>query len=243
MKRLNLIGKIFEKLTVIEFVGVKDGHARWLCLCDCGNKRIVRTGNLTSQGVRSCGCLRGREKITLTDAPKFIGKRFERLLVIGFTHKKGRNKWNCICDCGKKIQTTPNKLFSGHTKSCGCLHDETIRKFREPGESGALKLFKSYQSDAKKRKIEFKLNYKDFKKITSNNCTYCGLPPKYVSYIKAKTNYSYYLYNGIDRIDSSKGYYLDNVETCCKICNTMKWDLSKKIFLKHLKRMFKFLNF
>jgi hypothetical protein len=43
-----------------------------------------------------------------------------------------------------------------------------------------------------------------------------------------------YYYNGLDRIDSSKGYTRDNVEPCCVICNTMKWTLSKKDFLKHI---------
>lgn len=29
----------------------------WICICDCGNENIVRTANLTSGQVRSCGCL------------------------------------------------------------------------------------------------------------------------------------------------------------------------------------------
>lgn len=38
----------------------KNGEKIWLCLCDCGNKREVKTSDLKK--VRSCGCLRGRPK-------------------------------------------------------------------------------------------------------------------------------------------------------------------------------------
>lgn len=32
----------------------------------------------------------------------FIGRRFGRLLVIGFAGKSnGKTNWHCVCDCGK----------------------------------------------------------------------------------------------------------------------------------------------
>ncbi len=53
----DLMNKRFGRLTV---VGVspsnKHGRSQWLCLCDCGNEKIVTGGNLNSGGTRSCGC-------------------------------------------------------------------------------------------------------------------------------------------------------------------------------------------
>lgn len=38
----------------------KNGEKIWLCECDCGNKREVKTSDL--KRVKSCGCLRGRPR-------------------------------------------------------------------------------------------------------------------------------------------------------------------------------------
>ena len=51
------------------------------------------------------------------------------------------------------------------------------------------------------------------------------------------------LYNGIDRIDSSQGYFKDNVGSCCKTCNRAKSNLSlvefkdwiSKVYLRTIK--------
>ena len=32
-----------------------------------------------------------------------------------------RAKWECLCDCGKKIVVSGTNLRSGNTRSCGCL--------------------------------------------------------------------------------------------------------------------------
>lgn len=52
----------FGRLTVIKRV---DNYirpsgkeaAKWLCVCDCGNKIEVITNSLTSGSTKSCGCL------------------------------------------------------------------------------------------------------------------------------------------------------------------------------------------
>ena len=54
---LDIVGKNFGKLTVLERVFVCQGkYSQWKCLCDCGNITIQRGSKLVS-GVRlSCGC-------------------------------------------------------------------------------------------------------------------------------------------------------------------------------------------
>ena len=55
----NLVGKKFNRLTVLSFAG-RDGEnkARWYCRCDCGKETIVDGWNLKSGHVKSCGCFR-----------------------------------------------------------------------------------------------------------------------------------------------------------------------------------------
>lgn len=58
-RRLDLIGRRFERLTVLEFAGTtKRGQALWKCQCDCGQEKIISACNLKNGHVRSCGCLR-----------------------------------------------------------------------------------------------------------------------------------------------------------------------------------------
>lgn len=63
----DLTGKKFGMLTVI---GLQDTNSRktyWVCQCDCGNIKVVRSDSLQSGAIRSCGCMKkAQEKINLT---------------------------------------------------------------------------------------------------------------------------------------------------------------------------------
>lgn len=54
----DLAGQVFGRLTVVERVAPASGHARWHCLCDCGNEKDVNSSALREGKTRSCGCLR-----------------------------------------------------------------------------------------------------------------------------------------------------------------------------------------
>lgn len=54
------------------------------------------------------------------------GKKFNRLTVLEYSHKKGGKKYYlCECSCGNKTYVRQDKIKSGHTKSCGCLMKES----------------------------------------------------------------------------------------------------------------------
>lgn len=61
MVRYDLTGERFGRLLVVckdHIDRVKRGTVvYWLCLCDCGNTAVVRTGSLRSGNTQSCGCL------------------------------------------------------------------------------------------------------------------------------------------------------------------------------------------
>lgn len=57
----------------------------------------------------------------------YIGERFGRLYVLGFSHKKNtRNFVFCKCDCGKIKVLSTSDLKTGRVKSCGCLNRERL---------------------------------------------------------------------------------------------------------------------
>lgn len=55
---LDLTGKVFGKLTVLERVPNLNGSTRWLCICECGNTSTPHAGSLVKGIVNSCGCIR-----------------------------------------------------------------------------------------------------------------------------------------------------------------------------------------
>src|SRR5258706_4361245 len=58
-----------------------------------------------------------------------IGQRFGRLVVRGFDRiQNGKSSWRCDCDCGTSITALGSNVSRGHTRSCGCLHDEPDAK-------------------------------------------------------------------------------------------------------------------
>jgi group I intron endonuclease len=56
---IDLVGQKFGRLTVEKRYGsTEDGHIKFLCLCDCGNKTISIGRDLRKGSTKSCGCLK-----------------------------------------------------------------------------------------------------------------------------------------------------------------------------------------
>lgn len=55
---IDLTGKTFTRLTVIERVHRPGRRTWWKCRCSCGVEKVVCGENLSGGGTRSCGCLR-----------------------------------------------------------------------------------------------------------------------------------------------------------------------------------------
>lgn len=113
---MNLTGKKFKKLLVLEYMG----NSLWKCECDCGNIKNIHSQALRTGKVISCGC---NKKQDLT------GKKFGRLTVIrriGFINK--RTYYECKCACGKIINVISSNLLKGTSNSCGCYANELTSK-------------------------------------------------------------------------------------------------------------------
>lgn len=53
----DITGNKYGRLTVLGLDSVRDRSSYWLCLCECGNEKIVRNDCLKSGNTQSCGCL------------------------------------------------------------------------------------------------------------------------------------------------------------------------------------------
>ena len=63
MKRMDLTGTKFGRLTVKAPAGSLKSKTRWYCVCECGNTGVYVTGNLRSGDTKSCGCLPQKKAI------------------------------------------------------------------------------------------------------------------------------------------------------------------------------------
>ena len=56
MAKINLVGKKFNRLTVVKEAGRDDRQqVLWLCKCDCGKETNVTTYRLNKGKTKSCG--------------------------------------------------------------------------------------------------------------------------------------------------------------------------------------------
>jgi|ERR1017187_2449293 hypothetical protein len=106
---LNLTGRVFGKLTVLNKSSSRseDGRVLWECKCSCGRFISTRTNRLTSGAAKSCGCARYENG--------FAPKQKERVWYrkeSGWTQERFTNSLveqnNACAICRETFVRTPN---------------------------------------------------------------------------------------------------------------------------------------
>lgn len=144
---------------------------------------------------------------------------------LGYTNE---NAVSCCEICNFMKNTTPQDEYfdkTRHILSKMFISNEIFKcskLFKNSASSG----FKVYQKRATNKNLEFKLTYTEFEKIKRLDCYMCG-----------KEASEYHL-NGIDRLDNTNGYTLENCLPCCWDCNKLKnnwdiYDVIRKIYKMH----------
>lgn len=130
-KLIDLTGNKYGRLTVLH----KDVNRKtnsgsyWICQCDCGKIKSVKSSSLRRGEIESCGCLRN-EKVYVANEYRrdhLEGQRFGKLTVLkkDETKPKGVVYWICLCDCGNLVSVRGANLKCktvNRTVSCGCYH-------------------------------------------------------------------------------------------------------------------------
>jgi len=168
---------------------------------------------------------------------RLIGKKFGLLTVVEFYGLAAGRKtmWLCICECGGTRTARNDTLIKGSTRSCGCLtarrHDNNPnwKGYKEIGSS----FWQNIQHGARKRNLEFSISMSDAWSVfiaQDKKCALTKLPLRF-----AEKRGDYEATASLDRIDSKKGYTLENVQWVHKKINIMKQDYDEKDFIYYCK--------
>lgn len=136
---MDLSGKRYGKLRVATIAPRRGRpHIHWLCQCDCGKEKEISANSLRRGLSTSCGC-----------APRHLDlseQRFGKLVAKSRSHGGGPVRWVCICDCGTTKVVPVKLLKNGGTRSCGCLHRESLKRRRNYHGHSNTRTYRSWVS-------------------------------------------------------------------------------------------------
>jgi len=170
------------------------------------------------------------------------GSKFGRLTVVEeiepvdkVVHGYTRRRFLFECECGTRI-----KAVWGKSDSCGCLQREAVismnrTKRKAFGLNAFGILFCNYRKRAERHQLRFSITRNEMRQLVESPCHYCGRPPGQV--ILNRRGFGSFVYNGLDRMNSSEGYVSSNVVPCCKTCNYAKRNMSVDEFLAWVKQV------
>lgn len=164
------------------------------------------------------------------------GKRFGRLVVLEEApnpRKNGKEAyWKCKCDCGKIKNICGGSLRKELTTSCGCYHFETVYE----GCGDLCKVFwYGIIRHAKSRKIPVEITIKDAWEIFLKQDKKCALSGKDIKLVPNVSKNRKENTASLDRINSDKGYTIDNVQWVHKDLNIMKNKYDMDTFVQYCK--------
>lgn len=141
--------------------------------------------------------------------------------------------YRCKCNCGEIFECRQYGIDKRMgCKSCTAKKSGTKRSIEEHKgiEQHGLKLrkFREYEKGAKKRNLSFYLTFEQFLELSSGKCNYCGKEPHVYKgdLVYMQSECEPWKRNGIDRVNSSKGYSINNCVPCCEKCNYAKHEMT-----------------
>lgn len=186
---------------------------------------------------------------TLKRSKKLIdlsGQTFNNVEVLELLPRDGSShaKYKCRCHCGNEFNSFGTNLKRGLTTSCGCSKKVPHNRI----EDRRKVVLNSLYSRMPRRHNQigsgeiFDLDKEFFYKLSESNCFYCGGPPsnrEKDTAIHIDGERLVIPYQGIDRIDSNRGYLKSNSIPCCARCNKAKNDMTYIQFANWITRVYK----
>lgn len=194
--------------------------------CDCGNERTLRLAPLLACP-KYCSQCRPTKRV-------HVGQRFTRLVVLdpACERKKNRIYAKVECDCGRIVLKRVHNLLIGDAKSCGCLTRETGPGNRDWSGHGEIsgEYFSRMRCTARLQKREWKVTIQELWDLFLQQGRRCRLSGLDLSFGDKEAGVRPTA--SLDRIDSRRGYTIDNVQWTHKFINVMKSNHDIRLFVE-----------
>lgn len=247
------IGDIFGGVKIVNYYKKDDFILE--CL-NCGRQfeasraTLLKFKNLTEENYQYCSYCKPQFHNTWKyKKGDIIGNCYELVSPLG------GNNWIVKCTkCGKEQeQSIPNLkkhkkdtcFYCEHPNSTKAAFNRT-RLDKMPIDERIYSYYKNKiereneQPGAKQK--PFELSLEEHSNLIHSNCYYCGNPPTsdniWNKSGKRKCDTDLIYINGVDRINSNKGYTSDNCVPCCPMCNRMKLDFELDMFYKQIEKIY-----
>lgn len=215
-----------KKIGDWEIVGLSSKFYKWKpeystyldCKCKNGHNRVTEIRKIDL--LNRIECIQCRQN-------SYAGLKFGNWTSLGKSElsTKKKNILKCVCKCGKISHIAKGLLVSGKTKQC--IHCSARSRVKPNGEAVFNSVYSQYIRQAKKRGIDWSLTKEQFSSLIKMNCFYTNLPPSNIT----TKNGSTLIYNGIDRLDDTKGYTIENSVPCIGDINMMKRSMEYSHFI------------
>lgn len=135
----DLTGREFGRWTVLERAADAieprgKQVTRWLCKCECGVIKTIRSSSLVGGTTQSCGCYKHDTlsvKRNLKDQQfgfwKVIGNH--SLVLCSLKSQRWYYAWLCQCKCGSKQIVSEQSLVFEKSTSCGCRTESMMEGY------------------------------------------------------------------------------------------------------------------
>lgn len=198
----------------------------------CGNIKSIDYYSFIHRNPHKC-----KKCKAINQAKEEIGQIFGTVEVLGLDHIE------------EKISSNKTYYYVYYLTRCTKCHKESIRlrnisQWKKTDgckkcdnvfeESSYNSLYNTYKYGAKTRNINWNLTPKEFLNIITKPCFYCGSTGEERQRDCGKSKLKV---NGIDRVNSSLDYSVDNCVPCCTMCNYMKQDYPQKLFINQIHRI------
>jgi hypothetical protein len=121
-------------------------------------------------------------------------------------------------DSKEKKREADKRYYLRHKE----VRNEKSRNRLKESRTNSSVRFREYKKRAKKSDLSFSMSEDDFMLFWNKECFYCSSSIDGI---------------GLDRVDNSLGYDLQNLVSCCPVCNYAKGQLSGEEFLSLCRRV------
>lgn len=163
-----------------------------------------------------------------------IGNKYGKLIVIGRSETSEKAHYDCLCDCGNKTERTFSELTrKQHQKMCMECRNRHISDLKWKGHhliSGNK--WDKIRRSATARNLEFSVTIEQVWELYESQNRKCALTDIPIYFETEDDIEDERGTASLDRVDSSLGYFIENLQWVHKEVNCIKMDLTQERFIE-----------